>query len=61
MFLKVFNTKSLKQIFWKTKIFFNKLKYSFLVESNNIEKATFTYKTALWEANVKKNIVGSTK
>ena len=31
--LNDFNTLILKQIFWKTKTFFQKLEYSFLVES----------------------------
>ena len=33
----------------------------FLVESDRIENATFSYKTALTEANVKTNRMGSTK
>ena len=32
--LNVFNTLNLKEIFWKTQIFFEKLEYLFLVESN---------------------------
>ena len=31
--LNDFNTLILKQIFWKTKTFFQKLEYAFLVES----------------------------
>ena len=57
----VFNILSLKQIFRKRKTFFKKLEYSFLVESTNIEKATFLYKTILSEANVKINRMESTK
>ena len=49
----VFNTLTLKQIFWKTKTFFKKLEYRFLVESTKIENASFPYKTAISEANVK--------
>ena len=51
----VFNTLTLKQIFWKTKTFFRKLEYRFLFESNNTENTSFPYKTAISEANVKKN------
>ena len=35
------------------KTFFEKLDYYFLVESTKIEKASFPYKTAIPEANVK--------
>ena len=59
--LKDFNTLTLKQIFLKTKPFFRKLEYRFLVESTNIENALFPYKTALSEANVKINWIVSTK
>ena len=59
--LNVFNTLILKQIFWKTKTFFKKLKYCFLVESTKIEIASFPYKTAISEANVKTNRMVSTK
>ena len=51
----VFNTLTLKQIFWKTKTIFQKLEYSFLVESTKIENTSFPYKTAISEANVKAN------
>ena len=37
----IFNTLTLKQIFWKTKTFFKKLDYCFLVESIRIENAHF--------------------
>ena len=57
----VFNTLTLKQIFWKTKTFFKKLEYRFLVESTKIENASFPYKTAISEANVKTNGMVSTK
>ena len=53
--LNVFNTSTLKQIFWKTKIFSKKLEYRFSAESTKIENASFPYKTALSEANVKTN------
>ena len=56
-----FNTLTLKQIFWKTKTLFKKLEYLFLVESTKIDNATFPYKTALSEANVKTNRMGSIK
>ena len=59
--LNLVNTLTLKQIFWKTKTFFKKLEYRFLVESTKIENASFLYKTALSEANVKTNRMGSTK
>ena len=50
--LKIFNTLTLKQIFWKTKTFFKKLQ---------IENASFSYKTAVSEANVKTNRMVSKK
>ena len=40
---------------------YQKLEYRFLVESTKIEDAIFLYKTALSEANVKTNRMGSTK
>ena len=43
-------TYTLKQIFLKTKKFFKKLEFRFLVESTKIENVTFPYKTALLEA-----------
>ena len=52
--LNVFNILTLKVTFWKTKTFFQKkLGYRFLVESTKIENASFPYKTAISEANVK--------
>ena len=59
--LNVFNIVTLKQIFWKTQTLFKKLEYRFLVEATMIENATFPYKTALSEANVKINRIGNTK
>ena len=56
-----FSTLTLKQIFWKTKTFSKKLEYRFLVESTKIGNASFSYKTAISEANVKKNKMVSTK
>ena len=56
----VFNTLTLKYIFWKTKTF-KKLEYRFLVESTKIENALFPYKTAMSEAYVKTNRIASTK
>ena len=64
MFLKVsnvFNTLTLKQIFWKTKTFFKKLEYRFLVEATKIENMPFPFKTALLEANVKSNRMATAK
>ena len=58
----VFNTfLTLKQIFWKTKTFFKKLEYCFLVETTKIENTSFPFKTALSEANVKANRMATTK
>ena len=53
--LNVFNTLTLIQIFWKTKTFFKKLEYRFLVETTKIENTSFPFKTTLPEANVKTN------
>ena len=57
----VFNTLTLKQIFWKMKTYFKKLEYHFLVETTKIENASFLFKTALSEANVKTNRMATTK
>ena len=57
----VFNTLTLKQIFWKTKIFSKKLEYRFLVETTKIENTSFPFKTAQSEANVKTNRMATTK
>ena len=57
--LNDFNTLTLKYIFWKTQTLFKKLEYNFLVESTKIGNITFPYKTALSEANVKTNRMGS--
>ena len=59
--LNVCNTLTLKQIFWKTKTFFEKLEYSFLVESTKIENTLFPYKTAISEANVQTNRIVTIK
>ena len=58
---KVFNTWTLKQIFWKTKSFFKKLEDRFLVEATKIGYTSFPFKTALSEANVKTNRMATTK
>ena len=55
------NTLTLKHIFWKMENFFKKLEYRFIVESTKVEKASFPYKTAISEANVKTNKMVSTK
>ena len=47
--------------FLESETFFKKLEYRFLVESTKIEKASFPYKTAVSEANVKTNRMVSTK
>ena len=49
---EVLNDLTLKQIFWKTKTFFKKLEYRFLVEATKIEYTPFPLKIALSEANV---------
>ena len=54
-------TLTLKQIFRKTKTFFKKFEYRFLVERTEIENALFLYKTAISEVNVKSNRIVSTK
>ena len=59
--LNAFNILTFKQIFWKTKTFLKELEYRFLVESTNIENASFPYKTATSEANVKTNKMVTTK
>ena len=57
----VFNTLTLKQIFWRTKTFFKKLEDNFLVEATKIEITSFPFKTALSEANVNTNGMETTK
>ena len=57
----VFNTLTLKQTFWKTKTFFKKLEYRFLVETTEIENTSFPFKTALSETNIKTNRMATTK
>ena len=59
--LNVFNNLTSKQIFWKTKTFFKKLEYLFLVEITKIEDASFPYKHVMSEANLKTNKMVSTK
>ena len=60
--LNVFNTLTFKQIFWKTKTFFKKLEYRFLVESTKTENASIPYKNSISEANVTKtNRMANTK
>ena len=59
--LNVFNTLTLKRVFWKSNTFFKKLEYRFLIESTKIENAPFPYKNAISEANVKINRMVSTK
>ena len=43
------------QIFWKMKTFFKKQENHFLVETTKIQNTSFPFKTALSEANIKKN------
>ena len=59
--LSVFNTFTLKNIFWWTKSFLKKLEHSFFVESVKTEISSFSYKTAISEANVRTNRMVSTK
>ena len=59
--LKVFNTLTLIQVFWKTKTVFKKMEYHFLVETTKIESTSFPFKTALSEANFKTNRMTTTK
>ena len=49
------STLTLKQICWKTKTCLKKLEYHFLIESTKIKKASFPYKTAISESDVKTN------
>ena len=44
---KVFNTLTLKQIFWRAKTFLKKLEYRFSVEATKIKTTPFPLKTAL--------------
>ena len=60
-FFRVSNTLVLEQIFWKMKNFFKNLEYSFLIQSTKIKNASFPYKTAISEADVKTNRMMSTK
>ena len=53
--LNVFNTLTLKKIFWRTKTFLKKLEHCFLVERTMIENTSFPYKTAKPKGNVKTN------
>ena len=52
----VFNTLTLKQVFWKTKTFLKELEYRFLVEATKI-KNTFPFETALSEANASNYLI----
>ena len=51
----------MKQLFWKIKTVFKNLEYRLLVESTKIENVSFPDKTVVAEANVKTNIVVTTK
>ena len=59
--LNIFNTLTLKQIYWKKKTFFKNLEYHFLVESTKTENASFPCKAAISESNVKANRMVSIK
>ena len=56
----VFNTLTLEQIFGKTKTFFKKLEYHFLLETTKTENTSFPFKTALSEANIMTNRISYT-
>ena len=43
------------------KTFFQKLEYCFMVETTYIENSSFSFKTALSEANVKTNRMATTE
>ena len=58
---KRFQYFNFELIFWKTKTFFKKLKYIFLVGTTKIENTSFPFKTALSEANVKTNRMATKK
>ena len=58
--LNIFNILILKKNFCKTKTFFKKLEYRYLVKNTKIDN-TFPYKTAILEANVKTNRMVITK
>ena len=57
----IFSTLTLKKFSRNRKIFLKKLEQGFLVERTKIEKASFSYKTAISEANVKTNRMVTTK
>ena len=59
--LSLWISLTLKQVFWKTKTFFKKLKYRFLVESTTIESVILSYKTAPSKTSIKANRMGSIK
>ena len=58
--LNVFNKLTLTQNLWKTKTFFKKLEYRFLVAITKIENTSFPFKTVPSEANVKTNRMATT-
>ena len=60
--LNDFNTFNFEIDFLENEnLFSKKLEYHFLVESTKIENASFPYKTAISEANVKTNRMVTTK
>ena len=58
---ELFQYFNFKTGFLKTKTFLKKLEYRFLAEGTKSENASFPYKTATSEANVKTNRMVSTK
>ena len=59
--LNIFNILTLIQVFWKTKTFFKKLEYRFLVETTKTENTSISFETALSETNVRTNKMTTTK
>ena len=58
--LNVFNSLTLQQNFPKIKTFLKILEYRFSIESTNIKRTSFPYKTILSNANFKTNRIGRT-
>ena len=59
--LEHFQHTNFETDFLEIENFFKKLEYRFLVESTKIKKASFLFKTAISEANVKTNRMVTTK
>ena len=59
--LIVLNALTLKQVFWKTKAFLEKLQYCFSVESTRLKAQNLYTKLPCQRPTLKKNIMGSRK